>query len=73
MKPRCIYSVTSPSRMKPHPTERTVEPTASAILLCREYVAQQFEAAETHALCVCGMQPFDADNIMHGVNVTREE
>jgi hypothetical protein len=71
-KPRCIYSFTSPSRMKPHSTEGTVEPNAVAILLCREYVVQQFEAAENNAVYVCGMQPFDADDIMHGVIVTRE-
>jgi hypothetical protein len=72
MKPRCIYSVTSPSRMKPHPTDGASEPTTGATLLCREYVVHKFESAENDAMYVCGMQPFDADNIMHGVIVTRE-
>jgi biotin synthase-like enzyme len=40
--------------------------------LCRAYVVEQFESAETNAIFVCGMQPFDADDLMHGVIVTRE-
>jgi len=72
MKPRCIYSVTSPNNMKPHPTDGASQPRTTTTLLCREYDVQQFESAENNAPYVCGMQPFDADDIMHGVIVTRE-
>ena len=58
--------------MKPYPTDGASQPTTVAKLLCRDYVVQQFESAENNALYVCGTQPFDADDIMHGVIVTRE-
>ena len=38
----------------------------------RAYDIEQFESAETNAIFVCGMQPFDADYLMHGVIITRE-
>jgi len=47
-------------------------PTTASTLLCREYVVHKFESAKTNAMYVCGMQPFDADDIMHGMIVTRE-
>jgi hypothetical protein len=73
MKPRCLlYSITATNRMKPNPADGVEEPTKEAILLCRTYAIEQFESAETNAIFVCGMQPFDADDLMHGVIVTRE-
>jgi hypothetical protein len=37
MKPRCLYSVISPNRMKPYATIGDPEPTAYANHVCREY------------------------------------
>jgi hypothetical protein len=56
MKLRCLYSLTSPSRMKPHAIQGEAEPTAHAIRVCREYVMQQFEEAQENEIYVCGMQ-----------------
>ena len=33
---------------------------------------QQFESVQDNELYVCGMQPFDADELMYGVIVTRD-
>ena len=71
MKPRCLYSETSPSRMKPVVVNGATEPTAHAIRMCREYAIQKLEEAQDNDLYVCGMQPLDADDLMHGVIVTR--
>jgi hypothetical protein len=43
------------------------EPTAHAIRVCREYAMQKFEEAQESKNYWCGMQPFDADESMHGV------
>ncbi len=48
------------------------EPTPSAIKLCREYAIQKFEEAQDNDIYVCGMQPYDADDLMRGVIVTRD-
>jgi hypothetical protein len=71
-KPRCLYSITSPNRMKPLPANGGSEPTAEAIRLCRQFAMQKLEEAQDHDLYVCGMQPFDADDMMHGVIVARD-
>jgi hypothetical protein len=44
MKPRCLYSFTSPNRMKPIHVDGAIVPTGDAIRTCREYVLQQFES-----------------------------
>ena len=49
-----------------------MEPTNEAIQSCHAYAIEQFDSAETNTIFVCGMQPFDADDLMHGVIVTRE-
>ena len=72
MKPRCLYSANSPSRMKPHVIDGETEPTTKAIRLCRQYAMQKFEEAQVSDVYVCGMQPFDADDLMYGVIVARE-
>ena len=76
LKPRCIYFVTSPSRMKPHPTNGAVEPSGSQSYqqrhccavnpLCRKLFA------ENNGMYLCAMQPFNENDVMHGVIVTRE-
>jgi hypothetical protein len=71
-KPRCLYSETSPSRMKPVVVNGATEPTAHAIRMCREYAKQKLEEAQDNDLCMCGMQPLDDDDLMHGVIVTRQ-
>ena len=48
------------------------DPTPSAIKLCREYAMHKLEEARDNDIYVCGMQPFDADDLMHGVIVTRD-
>ncbi len=58
--------------MRPSPKDGAAEPSNEARQLCREYAVEKFECAETNALFVCGMQPFDADDLMHGLIVTRE-
>jgi hypothetical protein len=58
--------------MKSNPADGAAEPSNEAMPLCRAYVVEKFECDETNALFVCGMQPFDADDLMHGVIVTRE-
>jgi len=40
--------------------------------MCREYVVQQVESVQDNELYVCGMQPFDAYELMYGVIVTRD-
>ena len=72
MKPRCLYSITAPNSMKPNHADGVVEPTNEAIQLCRDYAIEQFQSAETNDIFMCGMHPFDADDLMHGVIVTRE-
>jgi hypothetical protein len=48
------------------------EPIPSAIKLYREYAMQKLEEAQDNDIYVCGMQLFDADDLMHGVIVTRD-
>ena len=72
MKPRYLYSFTSPNKMKPNPVDGAIEPTGDAIRMCREYGVQQFESVQDNELYVCGMQHFDADELMYGVIVTRD-
>ena len=43
----------------------------NCVVLIYLYAVEKFECTETNALFVCGMQPFDADDLMHGVIVTR--
>jgi hypothetical protein len=40
--------------------------------LCREYAVEQLKSAMNSELYVYGMQPSDADDLMHGVIVTRD-
>ena len=47
------------------------EPTKEAIKECREYAGQQMDAAKENELYICGMQPLDPDNPMHGVIIAR--
>ena len=70
MKPCCIYSTNAPARMKP-PGIDGKEPTLEAIKECREYAGQQMDAAKENELYICGMQPLDPDNPMHGVIIAR--
>ena len=72
MKPRCLNSSTSPCRMKPAAINGEPEPTPQAIPLCREYAMEKLAEAQDNALFVCGMQPFDGDDLMHGVIVARD-
>ena len=72
MKPRSLYSFTSPNRIMPSPIDGATEPTSDVIRLCHEYAIQQFESAQNNELYVCGMQPFDDDDPMYGVIVTRD-
>ena len=58
--------------MKPPAIDGATEPTAEAIRLCRQYAMQKFEEAQASDVYVCGMQPFDADDLMYGVIVARE-
>jgi len=71
MKLRCLYSLTLPSRMKPPAVQGEAEPTAHVIRVCREYAIQKFEETQENEIYVRGMQPFDADDPMHGVIITR--
>jgi len=72
LKPRCIYSATAPSRMKTPTAIGDADPTTHTIHLCREYTIQKLEDAQVSEMYVCGMQPFDADNLMYGVIVARD-
>jgi len=45
-RPRYLYFLTSPNRMKPALVDGEAEPTAQAIHLCREYAIQKFEEAQ---------------------------
>jgi hypothetical protein len=58
--------------MKPLATNGDAEPTADGIRFCREYAIHKCDDAKCSGFFVCGMQPFDADDLMHGVIVTRE-
>jgi hypothetical protein len=58
--------------MKPAAINRAPEPTTEAIRLCREYAIEKLEEAQESDLFGCGMQPFDADDFMYGVIVTRD-
>jgi hypothetical protein len=40
--------------------------------MCRAYVVEQIKSTETNAIFVYGMKPFDADDLMHGVIITRQ-
>ena len=72
MKARCIYSSTSPSRTKHFAFIGDAEPIAVATRLCREYAMHKFNEAQSSEYFVCGMQPFDVDNVMHRVIVPCE-
>ena len=72
MKPRCLYSVNAINRMKPRAMNGDAEPTTAAIRLCREYEIKKFEEAQCNDIYVCGIQPFDSDDLMYGVIVTRD-
>ena len=72
MKPRCIYSAISPSRMKPHATIGDPETTAQAIRVCREYAMEKIEEAQNNEYYVRGIQMFDAGDPMHGLILARE-
>jgi len=72
MKARCLYSIISPSRLKPLPVIGDADPTAEAIRLCREYAMQKFDEAQNSQYYACGMQPFDVDDLIYGVIVARE-
>jgi len=72
MKPRCLYSFISPSRMKPRQDIGEAEPTVEAIRLFREYTMQKFDEAQNRQYYMCGMQPFDVDDLMYEVIVARE-
>ncbi len=55
-KLRCLYSFTSPNKMKPNPVDGATEPTLNTMNLCREYAILQFESAvQNNELYVCGM------------------
>jgi hypothetical protein len=58
--------------MKPAAIVGAKEPTAQAIRLCRAFAMQKFEEAQDNEIFVCGMQPFDADDLMHGVIICRK-
>ena len=58
--------------MKPYIVNGAIEPTAHAIRTCREYAMQKLEEAKDGDLYVCDMQPLNADDLMHGVIVTRQ-
>ena len=58
--------------MKPAVVNGAPEPTVQAIRLCREYDMQKLEEAQESDLFVCGMNPFDVDDLMHGMIVTRD-
>ncbi len=69
----CQYSLTSRNnlRIKPPPCIGERGPRAKAIHVCREYAIHKFEEAQEIENFMCGMQPFDADEPMHGVICTR--
>jgi hypothetical protein len=71
MKPRCLFSVVAPNRMKPASIDGR-EPSNDEIKACREYAAQQMEAAIENPLYICGMQPLEPDNLMHTIIIARD-
>jgi len=46
IKPRCLYSLTSPSRMKPLAVIGEAEPAVHEIRVCRDYAMEKFEEAQ---------------------------
>ena len=58
--------------MKPTAIATAKEATAHAIRLCRAFAMQKIEEAQDNEIFVCGMQPFDADDLMHGVIICRK-
>ena len=71
IKPRCMYSLTSSSKMKPCAINGVAEPTTEAIRLCRNFAMQKLQEAQDNDVFVCGMQPFDDNDLMHGAIITR--
>jgi hypothetical protein len=45
---------------------------SATIKLCREYAIKKFNQAQDNDIYVCKMQLFDANELMHGVIVTRD-
>ena len=58
--------------MKPLATIGDPEPTVQTIRLCREYTIKKCDEVQNSEYYVCGMQPFDADDPMHGVILARK-
>jgi len=53
--------------MKTNHVDGAIEPMGDAIRMCRDYVVHQFVSVQDNELYVCGMQPFDGDELMYGV------
>ena len=58
--------------MKPPTTIGEADPSTHANRLCREYAVQKLDNAQGSDMYVCGMQPFDADDLMYGVIVAHD-
>jgi len=71
MKSRCLYSLSSSSRMKLAAIDGAEEPAVEAIRLCLNFAMQKLEEAQENDTFLCGMQPFDADDPMYGVIITQ--
>ena len=71
MKPRCLFSVDEPNWMKPASVDGR-EQSNEEIKACREYAAQQMEAAIENSLYICGMQPLEHDNLVHKIIIARD-
>ena len=72
MKPRCVFSVDAPNRMKPTTGIDGIEPTREEIKACREYAVEQLEVAMGNPIYICGMQPLEPDNPMHKLIISRD-
>ena len=72
LKPRCLFSMDAPNRMKPAPSIHGIEPTNEEIKACREYAMHPLEAAMESDLYICGMQPLEPDNPMHKQIIARD-
>ena len=67
-----MYSLTSPSMMKPNAVKGAAEPNAKSIRLCRNFAMQKLKEAQDNDVFVCGIQPFHDDDLMYGVITHRE-
>ena len=65
-KPRCKYTLTSPIMIEPIAINGAVEPNPKLLHLFRNSAMQKLEKAQDDGVFVCGIQPFDA-NDMHNV------